>query len=114
MCSTIASACVSVYCGRPTGQSPWALGLPSSSRGVAHHPARRSVYELVVRVEWTKSPGVQLEGRSGDWKLELPANKVEIAFNDGSNDWDTPGYGQNYTINSPGSYRITGGKVKEL
>lgn len=63
---------------------------------------------------WTQVPGVKLAGTTGDFRLELDADKVEVAFNDGKDDWDTPSFGVNYQVNGPGSYRITSGKVKKL
>ena len=56
---------------------------------------------------------------AGSKVLQVRANCIEFVLNDGAGQWDTPDpYGsnqnKNYTIDSPGEYRLQGGKLNKL
>lgn len=72
---------------------------------------------------WTNLPGVEMQFGSEDLTgckvLQVRGHSVEFVLNDGAGQWDTPDpYGssqnKNYTVDSPGKYRLQGGRLKKL
>jgi len=61
---------------------------------------------------WTTAPGLALAASAhpGYDTAILSANKVTLAFNNGSGTWDNNG-GANYTIAAPGTYTVINGAV---
>jgi len=64
--------------------------------------------------KWTELPGVKMESYNNDYKkiiIEIGnTNTMNFVFNDGNNQWDN-NHGNNYYIDSPGSYIIKNGKI---
>jgi hypothetical protein len=48
----------------------------------------------------------------------IEGSKLEFVFNDGHNNWDSPGQftdkPKNYHITTPGTYRIKSGKMEKV
>lgn len=72
---------------------------------------------------WTNLPGVEMHFGSEDFAgckvLQVRGHSIEFVLNDGAGQWDTPDpYGssqnRNYTVDSPGKYRLQGGRLNKL
>jgi len=82
------------------------------------------VCHIVVCVAaWTNLPGVEMQFGSEDLArckvLQVRGHSIEFVLNDGAGQWDTPDpYGssqnKNYTVDSPGKYRLQGGRLNKL
>ena len=90
------------------------------------HSAHLNTRRLKLRfcfAAWTDLPGVEMQpGKDKDvgYKVvQVRGNQLEFVLNDGAGQWDTPDpYGssqtKNYTISTPGTYKLEAGEISKV